>query len=816
MKRRSRSLLTLAVIAAILPCTAAAQLTPKQKEKAREYKERTEGFGQEGGFIADIQGAGYFLMYLDGEPSVMFDEPAAAPPPPVPSAPQADSPPPSPAPSESPAPHADTAATPPAAAPQPKLVPPGDSIADEVPVYTDMTPLENSTGTSASTAAASKAQIEARKWLEALEGRNNPYEGDARRALFHHLRQSEGGDSKPSGDAAPGPVRPRQQADTPATPPSTSADAPPQPSPPVPVVDFLPLPPGSQFGFYELNPDGSWGERILFETSPATDAKFRVSDRTFWIEFNRGEVRVVPESAPVVPDISGTPRPLFLGMLVRNILITGSADVSVGNDGGVKITSLGNASLNAVQQQPSSGAPTLLGQTHYFPVGATVTISQEPQPGTTFQVTGSGPSGFTPQTLSASANALRGKDVPALALQDTGVSFTARSILYKTINETQLGLLGDAAMRGQHLPFAAAALSVVLQDTPASTITVPGAAPINLPAPSTTLSNSTLTGNTANGNTTTGSGIVSNGSGPTVGNSVVGGNTNGVASSNTGSGTVANNTVSGNTTGTTVTTPGATTPVVTTPPSVGTTPAIPAAPAGVLTSESGSQLAVSIGTSAGGDPELWGFSVLGGLLQITFVENGRVLADMKGDINNAARVNPSIVRLTGETGTVFGNPVLSHGVNSGMHIAFGPPVPAGTFPTGGTFAYNFVATTPPTYSNGATLPGALTGSAVVDFTSLKVGVAMTATMPDQTYTIQTPGGTANPAASTVGIGTFTGGQPFHFGFGGYTTSPVTCPRGCRTQIGGHFYGVGATFTSILFAADFLNGVSLNGAALGKR
>jgi len=111
--------------------------------------------------------------------------------------------------------------------------------------------------------------------------------------------------------------------------------------------------------------------------------------------------------------------------------------------------------------------------------------------------------------------------------------------------------------------------------------------------------------------------------------------------------------------------------------------------------------------------------------------------------------------------------------------------------------------------------GTLTGSAVVDFTSLKVGVAMTATMPDQTYTIQTPGGTANPAASTMEIRQFLG-QPIHRGVGSYTTSPVRCPAGCTTTIGGNFYGVGGTFTSILFATSLGGGVNLNGAALGQR
>jgi hypothetical protein len=88
-------------------------------------------------------------------------------------------------------------------------------------------------------------------------------------------------------------------------------------------------------------------------------------------------------------------------------------------------------------------------------------------------------------------------------------------------------------------------------------------------------------------------------------------------------------------------------------------------------------------------------------------------------------------------------------------------------------------------------------------------------MPDQTFTIQTPGGTANPAASTVRIQTFQG-TVIHSGRANYTTSPTTCAAGCPTSMGGNFFGAGAAFTSILFATDLPGGTHLNGAALGKR
>jgi len=104
----------------------------------------------------------------------------------------------------------------------------------------------------------------------------------------------------------------------------------------------------------------------------------------------------------------------------------------------------------------------------------------------------------------------------------------------------------------------------------------------------------------------------------------------------------------------------------------------------------------------------------------------------------------AIGRIVNATGIRGGAPWVSGGIDSGIHTVFGTPTPAAQIPATGTFTYNFIATTPPTYSNGSTAPGTLTGSAVVAFASLKVGVAMTATMPNQVFTIQTVNGDRIP------------------------------------------------------------------------
>jgi hypothetical protein len=192
---------------------------------------------------------------------------------------------------------------------------------------------------------------------------------------------------------------------------------------------------------------------------------------------------------------------------------------------------------------------------------------------------------------------------------------------------------------------------------------------------------------------------------------------------------------------------------------------------------------------------------------------GTCRVGLQGGVMQAQQINPSIGRIVNATGTRFGVPWSSGGINSGIHTVFGVPTPLAQMPATGTFTYNFIATTSPTYSDGATAPGRLTGSAVVDFTSLKVGVAMTATMPNEVFTIQTPGGTANPASSTVRIPTTSAS---HIGSGRFTTSPTTCPTGCTTLIGGVFFGANALFTSVLFNTSLPGLRSLSGAALSQK
>lgn len=88
-------------------------------------------------------------------------------------------------------------------------------------------------------------------------------------------------------------------------------------------------------------------------------------------------------------------------------------------------------------------------------------------------------------------------------------------------------------------------------------------------------------------------------------------------------------------------------------------------------------------------------------------------------------------------------------------------------------------------------------------------------MPNQVFTIQTPGGTANPQG--LAVQTFLS-QRIHFGLGNFTTGATMCTAasgGCFTSIGGSFFGPNATFASVLFKSDLGGGVSLHGAALGS-
>lgn len=121
-------------------------------------------------------------------------------------------------------------------------------------------------------------------------------------------------------------------------------------------------------------------------------------------------------------------------------------------------------------------------------------------------------------------------------------------------------------------------------------------------------------------------------------------------------------------------------------------------------------------------------------------------------------------------GKYFSLPTFTTTANRGLHYAIGKPgtLPA-ALPLTGLRTYTFLAATRPTYRDGHTAPGSLSGVVAVDFAAKAVGFDLTFTMPDGTFTFTSPGGgPAYPAGTATswfalnGIQGFSGSLPGSF------------------------------------------------------
>jgi len=155
-------------------------------------------------------------------------------------------------------------------------------------------------------------------------------------------------------------------------------------------------------------------------------------------------------------------------------------------------------------------------------------------------------------------------------------------------------------------------------------------------------------------------------------------------------------------------------------------------------------------------------------------------------------------RWTGDV-LVNGTPVTLT-ANQGLHYVTGIPTPAASMPTGGTFTYNLIGATSPTFANGLTAPGVLNSASLTgDFTSgsSNVSVSLSATAGGSTYS-GTAGGPISGALFAAS-GTVTTGN---------------CSGACGLGVSGFFSGVGASHAGIVyqFTGVQFGATSLNGAA----
>jgi len=146
--------------------------------------------------------------------------------------------------------------------------------------------------------------------------------------------------------------------------------------------------------------------------------------------------------------------------------------------------------------------------------------------------------------------------------------------------------------------------------------------------------------------------------------------------------------------------------------------------------------------------------------------------------------------------------------NDGLHYVIG--MPATSMPTSGTFTYNLIGGSSPTFTNAAAgaAPGVLNSATLVgNFISVgSVSVNLSATAGGTTYT-GTAGGTGINGATFTATGSAgsTGGSTF------------ACTGACTLNVSGFFSGAGATHAGIVYQISNIPvGVSLNGTAALKR
>lgn len=138
--------------------------------------------------------------------------------------------------------------------------------------------------------------------------------------------------------------------------------------------------------------------------------------------------------------------------------------------------------------------------------------------------------------------------------------------------------------------------------------------------------------------------------------------------------------------------------------------------------------------------------------------------------------------------------------NQGLHYVVG--LPTASMPLSGTANYILLGATKPTYIDGLSSPGTLTGSLSVDFGRLTVGVALNVAMSSDTYVI---GGNA----------LISSGTPFFNGASGagLTLTGGGCFSGCAASVQGFFAGPSAERAGLGYdIQDFGFGKQVVGAA----
>jgi len=156
--------------------------------------------------------------------------------------------------------------------------------------------------------------------------------------------------------------------------------------------------------------------------------------------------------------------------------------------------------------------------------------------------------------------------------------------------------------------------------------------------------------------------------------------------------------------------------------------------------------------------------------------------------------------------TSGGTTPVTLSLNDGLHYVVG--MPATSVPTNGTFTYNMIGSSSPTFGNGVAAPGVVNSASLVgDFGQRTVSVNLSATAGGTTYTFVSAAGTISPSATFTAAGTGTSSGAPTFG----------CSGGCQLGVNGFFSGAGATHAGMVYQiTGLLIGTSVNGAIALKR
>jgi len=161
-------------------------------------------------------------------------------------------------------------------------------------------------------------------------------------------------------------------------------------------------------------------------------------------------------------------------------------------------------------------------------------------------------------------------------------------------------------------------------------------------------------------------------------------------------------------------------------------------------------------------------------------------------------------RWTGLIDRTTGGPVTLS-ANDGLHYVIGLPTPTASLPTSGTFTYNMIGGSSPTFSNASAAPGVLNSASLVgNFTTGAVNINLQATAGGSIYTGAASGMMGGPTFLATGTAMS-------------STPTTTCTLGCGLNVNGFFSGTGATHAGMAYQiTNTTPGVSLNGTAALRR